>query len=152
MAKYYHRDETSEVVIHCTLEWHYRRGVLYIHGPDGRTILRVCCLPSDLSGPDNPSLLEGQIDITHMRGASFPFPLKGEGWTNMEIPRYLGDIVGPAICAESEAAAFLLGLDLAAGSLEHTTRNQLALALIESACKLRCVNQGSPKIERRKDA
>jgi len=67
----------------------------------------------------------------------------------MSIPRSLSDIVRPAIAVESQAAAFLLGLDLAAGSPEHEVRNQLALTLIASACRMRCFTKGSPLIERR---
>ena len=62
-------------------------------------------------------------------------------WTR---PRRLGDVLGPAIALESEAASFLLGLDLALAPAR--ARDSLALALIESATRLRKWDRDSPQI------
>lgn len=62
-------------------------------------------------------------------------------------PRRLSDALGPAIVAESETAAFLLGLDLAAGAAD--VRDQLALALVESATRLKRIGRDGLRIERR---
>ena len=59
----------------------------------------------------------------------------------MSTPRNLSDIVRPAIMVESEAAAFLLGLDLASQADKETTRTQLALTLMESAARLHKLSQ-----------
>lgn len=55
----------SLAVEDCTLEIDVERGVIYVHGPTGMTLLRVCRLPTPI--PVGGSML----DITHMHGASW---------------------------------------------------------------------------------
>ena len=49
----------------CTLEVHGDRGVVYVHGPQGITLLRICGLPTPIPDPNE------QLDITHMFGANW---------------------------------------------------------------------------------
>lgn len=60
-------------------------------------------------------------------------------------PRRLDDILGPAIALESEAASFLLGLDLALAPAR--SRDALALALLDSALSLKRWSDSGPKIQ-----
>lgn len=50
------------------LEIDYRRGVIYFHPEEGQfkgnTLLRICSLPKPIPAYE-------QLDITHMRGASW---------------------------------------------------------------------------------
>jgi hypothetical protein len=52
----------------CTLEIDRMRGVIYVHGPQGTTLLRICRLPTPI-----PLAVEGELglDITHMHGADW---------------------------------------------------------------------------------
>lgn len=72
----------------------------------------------------------------------------------MTTPRNLTDVLGPAIEVESNAAAFLLGLDLSGpcSPEDRLLRLQLALVLTESALNLRNLNQNGLRIERRNNA
>ncbi len=47
------------------LEYDWKRGVLYFHGNDGTTKLRICRLPVLEKAP-GPNF---HLDITHMHGA-----------------------------------------------------------------------------------
>jgi hypothetical protein len=50
-----------------TLEIDYARGVIYFHNPKGRTMLRICNLPS----MNHVNLFRDMLDITHMVGCSW---------------------------------------------------------------------------------
>jgi hypothetical protein len=42
------------------------RGVIYFHGMNGRTILRICSLPKPI-----PHIYDGMLDITHLHGCNW---------------------------------------------------------------------------------
>lgn len=64
---------STEVVTGCTVEWQKGRGVVYVHAPDGHTVLRICRLKTIEAGSAG-SLKQGQIDITVQPGARVTYP------------------------------------------------------------------------------
>ena len=58
----------STIVDGCQIEIDRDRGVVYVHGPQGNTLLRICRLPLPI--PNSEDLL----DITHMHGVSWKLP------------------------------------------------------------------------------
>jgi hypothetical protein len=49
------------------LEIDSKRGVIYFHGKDGITLLRICHLPKSIPNPSK----SGMLDITHMYGCNW---------------------------------------------------------------------------------
>lgn len=49
------------------LEFDWRRGVMYFHAIDGRTVLRICQLPKSDYAPSKDFM----IDIAHMTGLTY---------------------------------------------------------------------------------
>lgn len=66
----------------------------------------------------------------------------------MSTPRKLSDILHPAIEVESQAAHFLLGLELS-NPTEKDIRRHIAASLIESALMLRHLDREGLRVERR---
>lgn len=60
-------EKPATLVIKGELEFDWRRGVIYFHGPLGISHLRVCGLPKS----DTPPKEDFQIDVTHMQGLSY---------------------------------------------------------------------------------
>lgn len=54
----------TQIVDNCQLEFHPDRGVLYIHGPEGVTVLRISRLPLGLTILDEEGKPVIPIDVT----------------------------------------------------------------------------------------
>ena len=74
----------STIIEGCTLEVDHERGVIYIHGQLGTTLLRICRLPTPI--PDVPVGTGGLLDVTHMHGASWG---EAEAYKDPEVTRAL---------------------------------------------------------------
>ena len=59
------------LVENCQLEFQRHRGVLYVHGPEGATILRVCQIPSDENVLDEDGRATRLVDVADRRGWRF---------------------------------------------------------------------------------
>ncbi len=59
------------LVENCQLEFQRHRGVLYVHGPEGATILRVCQIPFDENVLDKDGRATRLVDVADRRGDRF---------------------------------------------------------------------------------
>jgi|1185.fasta_scaffold595168_1 hypothetical protein len=55
----------------CQLEIDENRGVIYVHGPMGWTLLRICRLPTPIPDPQVDLTRARLLDITHMHGVDW---------------------------------------------------------------------------------
>ena len=57
-----------EIVEGCSVEFHRSRGVLYVHGPSGATLLRVSQIPTTETMLDKGGMANRLIDVTDRHG------------------------------------------------------------------------------------
>jgi hypothetical protein len=61
--------EARIVIPGCTLEIQGQRGVIYVHGPQGVTMLRICGLPTPIPNPRAPNdPFPRLLDISYKQG------------------------------------------------------------------------------------
>ncbi len=58
----------SEIVDGCSVEFQRSRGVLYVHGPNGATLLRVSQIPTTETMLDKGGMANQLIDVTDRHG------------------------------------------------------------------------------------